>query len=168
MVGVDFDASVRLLMDTEESISLGVNNLKIGIPQVDKVPQRPPHLAAPVDHVCTQFFIREQGVMTFFPNVSATYKHELMAFAKVSNPGVIPSFATSLLRVLEPPDLLNQYGCQLESRDQNGIPGGLWLVDQTWGPCDGKVQWNVVQRRGRSLWYTVSYVEKGVLDLFLC
>jgi hypothetical protein len=36
MVGVDFDASVRLLTDTEESISLGINNLKIGIPQVNK------------------------------------------------------------------------------------------------------------------------------------
>jgi hypothetical protein len=36
MVGVDFNAWVRLLTDTEESISLGINNLKIGIPQVDK------------------------------------------------------------------------------------------------------------------------------------
>jgi hypothetical protein len=36
MVGVDFNAWVRLLTDTEESISLGINNLKIGLPQVDK------------------------------------------------------------------------------------------------------------------------------------
>jgi hypothetical protein len=106
--------------------------------------------------------------MTLVPTLPARYKHVLMAFLKVSNPVVIPSFATSLLRVLEPPNLLNQYGCQLGFRDQNETPAGLWLVDRIWGPCDGKVQWDVVQRRGRSLWYTVSYVEKGVLDLFLC
>jgi hypothetical protein len=103
MVGVDFDASVRLLMYTEESVSLGINGLSSSRHQ----------LIMSVH----SFFIREQGVMTFVPNVPATYKHVLMAFLKVSKPGVIPSSATSLLRTLEPPDLLNRYGCHLGSRD---------------------------------------------------
>jgi hypothetical protein len=154
MVGVDFDASVSLLMYTEESISLGINGLSSSRHQ----------LIMSVH----SFFICEQGVMTFVPNVPATYKHVLMAFLKVSKPGVIPSSATSLLRTLKPPDLLNRYGCHFGSRDQKGPPGGLWLVDRTWGLCDGKVQRDMVQRPRQSLWYTVSNVEKDVFNPFLC